>query len=61
MKTATTVTFISILSGVIVMPGALSPAARPQGTATHPLVLLTIAPLPIPRGTGSPVNPIAIF
>jgi hypothetical protein len=23
--------------------------------------MLTIAPLPIPRGTGSPVNPIAIF
>jgi hypothetical protein len=23
--------------------------------------LLTIAPLPIPNGTGSPVNPIAVF
>ena len=23
--------------------------------------MLTIAPLPIPRGTGSPVNPIAVF
>ena len=23
--------------------------------------ILTIAPLPIPNGTGSPVNPIAIF
>jgi hypothetical protein len=23
--------------------------------------MLTIAPLPIPRGTGSPVNPIALF
>ena len=23
--------------------------------------MLTIAPLPIPNGTGSPVNPIAIF
>ena len=23
--------------------------------------MLTVAPLPIPKGTGSPVNPIAIF
>ena len=23
--------------------------------------MLTIAPLPIPNGTGSPVNPIAVF
>jgi hypothetical protein len=23
--------------------------------------MLSVAPLPIPRGTGSPVNPLAIF
>jgi hypothetical protein len=23
--------------------------------------MLTVAPLPIPKGTGSPVNPIAVF
>jgi len=23
--------------------------------------MLTVAPLPIPRGTGSPVNPLAMF
>src|SRR5437764_7263570 len=83
MKTVIAVTFISILSGVIVMSAMLSPATGPQGTPAHALVskaeyerwqrelsnwgrwgkefMMTIAPLRILRGTGSPVNPIAMF
>ena len=38
--------------------GALADMAAAQGRWEF---MLTIAPLPIPNGTGSPVNPIAIF
>ena len=38
--------------------GALADMAAAQGRWE---LMLTIAPLPIPNGTGSPVNPIAIF
>ncbi len=37
---------------------ALSEVAADQGRWEF---MLTLAPMPIPRGTGSPVNPIAIF
>jgi hypothetical protein len=37
---------------------ALSEAAAARGRWEF---MLTIAPLPIPNGTGSPVNPIAMF
>ena len=37
---------------------ALSEMAQAQGRWEF---MLTIAPLPIPNGTGSPVNPIAMF
>ena len=37
---------------------ALSEMAAEEGRYE---LMLTIAPLPIPNGTGSPVNPIAIF
>ena len=37
---------------------ALSEMAAAQGRWEF---MLTIAPLPIPNGTGSPVNPIAVF
>jgi hypothetical protein len=37
---------------------ALSEVAAAQGRWEF---MLTLAPLPIPNGTGSPVNPIAIF
>ncbi len=38
--------------------GALSEMAAAQGRWEF---MLTLAPMPIPKGTGSPVNPIAIF
>ena len=38
MRRVIGLTSMLILSGVIVMLAALSPAAGPQGTATHPLV-----------------------
>jgi hypothetical protein len=37
---------------------ALSEVAADQGRWEF---MLTLAPMPIPNGTGSPVNPIAIF
>jgi hypothetical protein len=42
---------------------AMLTAALSQAAATRNRweFMLTIAPLPIPRGTGSPVNPIAVF
>ena len=38
--------------------GALAAAASERNRWEF---MLTIAPLPIPNGTGSPVNPLAIF